>query len=252
MKRSARRWLCGDAGADAGDLLERLAVPARAGRRGRPEQVAVTIQEQREDYPGVVAEPQSVRAYPRRTASTPRTCSATSARSPVRSTTGPRQDDDMSVTAPPWSAGPVSRSSTTAGCAGCPATTRSPSTRWAGCSATPAGRRLPGDTLVTRIDARVQAVVEQQLAADDPGRPPDRRRGDRAATTSPTRAPRRARRQDGRVVAMASEPTYEPEVWVGGITPEAARRLYSKKAGKPLLAARPRGSSRPARRGSRS
>ena len=29
----------------------------------------------------------------------------------------------------------------------------------------------PGDTLVTSIDAKVQGVVEQQLAADDQDRP---------------------------------------------------------------------------------
>ena len=34
----------------------------------------------------------------------------------------------------------------------------------------------PGDTLVTSIDAKVQGVVEQQLADDDPDRPGDPRR----------------------------------------------------------------------------
>ena len=45
-----------------------------------------------------------------------------------------------------------------------------------------------GDTLVTSIDARVQAVVEKQLSADDrrpPARPTTR---SRTATTSPTPA----------------------------------------------------------------
>ena len=39
----------------------------------------------------------------------------------------------------------------------------------------------------------------------------------------------------GRIVAMASQPTYDPEVWVGGITKKQLARLYSEKAGDPLL-----------------
>jgi penicillin-binding protein 2 len=39
----------------------------------------------------------------------------------------------------------------------------------------------------------------------------------------------------GRVVAMASQPTYDPSVWVGGITKNQLARLYSEKAGTPLL-----------------
>ncbi len=39
----------------------------------------------------------------------------------------------------------------------------------------------------------------------------------------------------GRVVAMASQPTYDPGVWVGGISTKELERLYSEKAGTPLL-----------------
>ena len=39
----------------------------------------------------------------------------------------------------------------------------------------------------------------------------------------------------GRIVAMASQPTYDPSVWVGGITKKQLARLYSEKAGTPLL-----------------
>jgi penicillin-binding protein 2 len=39
----------------------------------------------------------------------------------------------------------------------------------------------------------------------------------------------------GRIVAMASQPTYDPEVWVGGITKSQLARLYSEAAGTPLL-----------------
>jgi penicillin-binding protein 2 len=40
---------------------------------------------------------------------------------------------------------------------------------------------------------------------------------------------------DGSVVAMASYPTYDPGIWVGGVTARQLKRLYSKRAGEPLL-----------------
>ena len=41
--------------------------------------------------------------------------------------------------------------------------------------------------------------------------------------------------KNGRVVAMAGAPTYDPKVWVGGITSKQLGRLYSAKAENPLL-----------------
>ena len=39
----------------------------------------------------------------------------------------------------------------------------------------------------------------------------------------------------GRIVAMASQPTYDPSVWVGGISEAQLQHLYSEAAGLPLL-----------------
>src|SRR5699024_6358703 len=39
----------------------------------------------------------------------------------------------------------------------------------------------------------------------------------------------------GRVVAMASQPTYDPDVWTGGISESELAHLYSEEAGTPLL-----------------
>src|SRR5262249_36225144 len=41
--------------------------------------------------------------------------------------------------------------------------------------------------------------------------------------------------KNGRVVAMASYPTYDPSIWVGGISQGDLDRLYSKRADEPLL-----------------
>ncbi len=93
----------------------------------------------------------------------------------------------------------------------------------------------PGDTLVTSIDAQVQAVVERQLA-------------ERIKVQRQTLDPVTGRRYEadsgaavvldaktGRVVAMASQPTYDPDVWTGGISEPELARLYSEEAGTPLL-----------------
>ncbi|MGH3348263.1 MAG: penicillin-binding transpeptidase domain-containing protein, partial [Nocardioides sp.] len=39
----------------------------------------------------------------------------------------------------------------------------------------------------------------------------------------------------GRIVAMASQPAYDPSTWVGGISKKQLARLYSEAAGTPLL-----------------
>lgn len=92
-----------------------------------------------------------------------------------------------------------------------------------------------GDTLVTSIDAKVQSVVEEQLAGAIA----------KARATRDTVTDRNyvadsgavvvMEAGTGRIVSMASQPTYDPEVWVGGISPRQLKTLYSEKAGTPLL-----------------
>lgn len=96
-------------------------------------------------------------------------------------------------------------------------------------------RAQPGDTLVTSIDAKVQGVVERQLhrmimtarGTVDPvtGRRFEADSG--AAVVMDVNT--------GRIIAMASQPTYDPEVWADGITQKQLKRLYSEAAGTPLL-----------------
>ncbi len=93
----------------------------------------------------------------------------------------------------------------------------------------------PGDTLVTSIDAKVQSVVERQLA--------ERIKVQRATVDPVTGRTFAADSgaavvldaKTGRVIAMASQPTYDPDVWTGGISKTQLDRLYSEKAGTPLL-----------------
>ncbi len=93
----------------------------------------------------------------------------------------------------------------------------------------------PGATLVTSIDAKVQGLVERQLAStiktarstfDDVS-------GKNYVADSGAAVVMEAK--TGRIVALASQPTYDPAVWVGGISNRQLARLYSEKAGTPLL-----------------
>jgi penicillin-binding protein 2 len=92
-----------------------------------------------------------------------------------------------------------------------------------------------GDTLVTSIDARVQAVVEQQLEATikTARQTVDRVSGRRFAADSGAAVVMDV--TNGRIVAAAGFPTYDPGIWVGGISRRELSRLYSQNAGTPLL-----------------
>lgn len=96
-------------------------------------------------------------------------------------------------------------------------------------------RAKPGDTLVTSIDAKLQALVERELhetiiKARHTYDPVSHRNyvADSGAVVV-------MEAKTGRVVAMASQPTYNPNVWVGGISSKELRHLYSAKADNPLL-----------------
>jgi penicillin-binding protein 2 len=92
----------------------------------------------------------------------------------------------------------------------------------------------PGDYLVTSLDAHVQRVVEDQLKAAIA----------RAHTqTDPDGMPYRASSgaaivmevDTGRVVAMASYPDYNPNIWVGGVSTKQYHDLLHNPKGSPLI-----------------
>lgn len=198
--------------------------------------VALRILEQPEDYPAVVAEQQSVRAYPRPFGVN--LAHVLGYLSPVTADEleQAEADGDTSVNG----ASVVGRAGVEkqydAWLRGVPGT-RSVAVDSMGRVLGDDGavEARPGDTLVTSIDAKVQSVVERQLA-----RTIETARGTLDTVTgrnyvADSGAVVVLEAQTGRVVAMASQPTYDPEVWVGGISDDQLARLYSEAAGTPLL-----------------
>ncbi|WP_413799257.1 penicillin-binding protein 2 [Streptomyces iranensis] len=96
-------------------------------------------------------------------------------------------------------------------------------------------RARPGDNVVTSIDSRVQAVAEKELdqAMRDARKQHDRNTGTNYKADSGAVVVMEAK--TGRVVAMASNPTYDPNAWVGGISGKDYKQLTGKKSNYPLL-----------------
>jgi penicillin-binding protein 2 len=93
------------------------------------------------------------------------------------------------------------------------------------------GGRLPepGDTLVTTLDAKVQAQAEEALryGIDLAHSGGQYKAAGGAAVVLDVKT--------GGVIAMASFPTYDPDVWVGGISTKDYKELADPHANRPLL-----------------
>ncbi|MER6444850.1 penicillin-binding protein 2 [Streptomyces venezuelae] len=94
---------------------------------------------------------------------------------------------------------------------------------------------VAGATLVTSIDARVQAVAEYELqdAMKVVRNETDNITGRKYEADSGAVVVMEAK--TGRIVAMASQPDYDPNTWVGGISGKDYARLTSKSSNYPLL-----------------
>jgi penicillin-binding protein 2 len=201
-----------------------------------PQATAIQISEQTEDFPGVLAQAETVRSYP-----APFGINAAGVLGYLSPVTGEEMDaatraNDETLNGASLVGRAGLERSYDQWLRGVPGVTR--------VAVDSMGRVLhdsgevearPGDTLVTSIDAKVQSVAEKQLhkammtarATYDPVTHKNYVADSGAVVV--------LNAHNGNVVAMASQPTYDPSVWVGGITSKQLRALYSKQAGEPLL-----------------
>jgi penicillin-binding protein 2 len=232
----ARTKLCGEPDARAGTCWNGSPYQPVTVADDVPQTVALAIKEQAEDFPGVLAQARKVRAYP-----SPYGVNAAHLLgylSPITAQELHQAEAEHDKTLNPISL--VGRSGLE----------RQYDTYLRG---TPGDKRVavdamgrvihvashrssrPGDTLVTSIDAKVQAVAEQQLrdtilTARQTYDPVSHRNYQADSGSVVVLDP-----NNGRVIALASYPTYNPNVWVGGITSDQLARLYSDRADVPLL-----------------
>lgn len=92
-----------------------------------------------------------------------------------------------------------------------------------------------GSNLVTSIDARVQRVAEYELnnAMKEARKEYDDNTSENYKADAGAVVVMEAK--TGRVVAMASNPTYDPNAWVGGISAKDYAKLTGKSSNYPLL-----------------
>jgi penicillin-binding protein 2 len=84
-----------------------------------------------------------------------------------------------------------------------------------------------GDTLVTSINAKVQADAQQALNAAV--------ERSRAAGNSVNQGAAIVETTSGRIVAMASYPNYNPSVWTNGISQNEFNYLFGSASGDPVM-----------------
>ena len=232
----ARTLLCGEPGSKQGVCWNGSPYQPVPVAKDIEQHTALSIMEQNEDFPAVIVEAQNVRSYP-----SPYGINAAHLLGYLSPITEPElavaeKAEDESV----HGASVVGRAGLEKqydrflrGFPGYKQVAVDSMGRVLGDSGEIQGR--VGDTLVTSIDAQVQAVVEQQLAQTikTARSTLDTVTGRNYVADSGAAVVMEA--GTGRIVAMASQPTYDPAVWVGGITDGELERLYSEEAGTPLL-----------------
>lgn len=196
---------------------------------------ALTIRERQEDFPGIIAEPTAVRRYP-----APH--KAVSAQ--VLGYLGPVTDEEVAEAedsdSPLLRSDMIGRSGLERqydeylrGKAGYTRYKVDHLGRVIGAAEKEPARA--GDHLITSIDSRVQAVAERELdkAMKEARQQVDDVTGRRYKADSGAVVVMESK--TGRVVAMASMPDYDPNAWVGGISPKEYAKLTGEDSNHPLL-----------------
>ncbi len=87
---------------------------------------------------------------------------------------------------------------------------------------------VPGGNLVTSIDAQVQGSLEAAIQRQIDKAHKQHKKADQAAgVVMDVRT--------GRIVALASYPSYDPSVWIGGISQSDYDKLLGRGGGQPLI-----------------
>jgi len=220
------------------------------------QELALTIMEKRSDYPGVTAGLEAVREYP-----TPEKANAAH----ILGYLGPVSDSELAEQKAARDAGTIPadesllRRTDLVGRAGLEAQYDAQLRGEPGIKKLAVDQAanvvgtvsetdsVPGNYLVTNIDAKLQAVVEKELLAaiTKARNTPDR--------TDPSRnyvadsgAAVVMDVTNGHVLAMASYPSYDPTVWVGGISSKEYKSLTSEKSDYPLISRATQGQFVPA------
>jgi penicillin-binding protein 2 len=208
-------------------------------------QQALQIMERREDFPGITAEPTAVRRY-----ASPNQANAAQVLGYLGPVTDQEVADSAKTSNPLLRSDQIGRSGLESaydeqlrGKAGVTRYEVDNLGRVIGKAGdTPA---VPGDTLVTSLDSRVQAVAEREL---DTAMKEARQTYD-TITHENYKADSGAvvvmDNRSGRIIAMASAPTYNPNVWVGGISAKDYKALTDAKSNYPLLNRAIQGQSAP-------
>lgn len=198
-------------------------------------QQALQIRERQEDFPGITAEPVAVRRYP---------APYGAQTSQVLGYLSPVTDEEIAQTkdtgSPLLSSDQIGRSglerqydAALRGDAGVTRYKVDNLGRVIGEAENDKGE--PGSSLVTSIDARVQAIAEKELVKAMKEARKQHDHNTNRNYEADAGAVVVMESETGRIVAMASAPDYDPNAWVGGISAKDYAELTGKKSNYPLL-----------------
>ncbi|OEU87390.1 penicillin-binding protein [Streptomyces abyssalis] len=198
-------------------------------------QQALQIRERAEDFPGITAEPTAVRRYP---------APYGSHTSQVLGYLSPVTDEEIKKTkntdSPFLSSDEIGRSglertydAILRGSSGVTRYEVDNLGRVMGRAKS--DKAEPGSSLVTSIDSRVQAVTENELLTAMKNARKEHDKNTNRNYKADAGAAVVMENKTGRVVAMASNPEYDPNEWVGGISGKKYKQLTGKKSNYPLL-----------------